>query len=76
MKEKMNLADVVDEVADESDEGSPQNQNTQNQYGANANSQTKLPALSDSKQAALPSLVVNANDLPEDREIQSEGDEE
>jgi hypothetical protein len=71
MKEKMNLADVVDEVADESDEASPRSQN-----GANANSQTKLPALSDSKQAALPSLVVNANDLPEDREIQSEGDEE
>lgn len=71
MKEKMNLADVVDEVADESDEASPLSQN-----GANANSQTKLPALSDPKQAALPSLVVNANDLPEDREIQSEGDEE
>lgn len=71
MKEKMNLADVVDEVADESDEASPRSQK-----GANANSQTKLPALSDSKQAALPSLVVNANDLPEDREIQSEGDEE
>lgn len=69
MKEKMNLADAVDEVQDSSDESSPMNaDNVTNKHSA-------LPQMSDAKQKQVPSFD-NVNDLPEDQEIHSEGEEE
>lgn len=71
MKEKMNLADAIDEVQDSSDETSPMN--ADNYTKSQTNSHSALPQMSDAKQQQVPSFD-NVNDLPEDQEIHSEGE--
>jgi hypothetical protein len=65
MKEKMNLADVVDAVEEESDENSPINAVQASQHQA-------LPQISNQKAPSVPRFIENVNDLPEDQEIESE----
>lgn len=75
MKEKMNLADAVDEVQDSSDETSPMN--AEHQTNSQSNSHTALPQSSDAKQQSVPSFdIVDENDLPENQEIHSGSDDE
>lgn len=75
MKEKMNLADAIDEVQDSSDETSPMN--AENQTDSQTNSHTALPQSSDAKQKSVPSFdIVDENDLPENQEIHSCSDDE
>lgn len=62
MKEKMNLADVVDAVEEESDECSPINAAQPGQHQA-------LPQISNQKAPSVPRFIENVNDLPEDKEI-------
>lgn len=69
MKEKMNLADCVDIVEEESDETSPIN-------AAQPSGHQQLPQISDKKAPSVPMHIENVNDLPEDQEIVSDGDEE
>merc|ERR1719313_3214913 len=69
MKEKMNLADAIDEVQDSSDENSPRIANDDQ-----TNSLTALPQMSDAKQQQVPSFDDNVNNLPEDQEIHSDAD--
>jgi len=76
LKEKMNLADAIDEANDSSDEASPMNAN--DHTNSQTNSHSALPQMSDAKQKAVPSFDDNVNNLPEDQEIHSDvdGDEE
>jgi hypothetical protein len=69
MKEKMNLADAVDIVEEESDETSPMN-------AVQPSGHEQLPQISNKKALSVPMHIENVNDLPEDQEIVSDGDEE
>lgn len=69
MKEKMNLADCVDVVEEESDENSPIN-------AAQPSGFEQLPQISDKKAPSVPMHIENVNDLAEDKEIVSDSDEE
>lgn len=70
LKEKMNLADAINEAEDSSDETSPMNAN--DKTNSQSNSHSALPQMSDQKQNPVPSFDVNVNDLPEDQEIHSD----
>ena len=76
LKEKMNLADAIDEAQDSSDETSPMNASDKTK--SQSNSHSALPQMSDQKQKPVPLIDDNVNDLPEDQEIHSdkEGDDE
>jgi hypothetical protein len=69
MKEKMNLADAVEDVLEEeSEDQSPKNSNN---YG-----HSSLPQISDQKRAVIPPRFENEIDLPENKEIDSENEDE
>lgn len=70
LKEKMNLADAINEAEDSSDETSPMNADDKTK--SQSNSHSALPQMSDQKQKPVPSFDDNVNDLPEDQEIHSD----
>lgn len=79
MKEKMNLADGVKEADSSSDDDSHsvQNNSTKVASGSNGNTGARTGSAGDSQQSSAKMLdIEDVDQLPEDKEIHSDNEEE